>query len=440
MALPPTKRQGSGFTNLNRYLQANKGSKVGEAVQGGVEGNINRFKTGLSGAQEGFQKGVRESALDTDINREAQKNVLGRIGTLGSKAQVVGGEAQDNTPNIISQADVDQFGKFRAGAYGGPRNIGNEAGLLGQSQNLQGIGKATQTEAGRQGLLQQFLGKGGQYNQGQQKLDNLLFGQQANKLGSINRSVQGLAGQTSNQLGMARDQAQQQAAQNRAFGTDTQKTLDTEYKTRADKLAGDVTKFQGDQKTAYDTLVANTGNLQATNDPYLQSLAGSATWGVNPGDYITKTGTANAGNVLTPQQQAQMVALSRLGGGDASQVPEMSAGDRYDPSKAVGFNVGDYETARGQKRSNFYENVLPNYKQTINSGLINPETGKSSSSQQMDLPTAVNYYKQQAARTAPSPDAPHGLNDHDFYVQKANELDTQLQGIYGQYGVNTLFK
>lgn len=438
MALPPVKRSGSGFTNLSRYLDANKNSGVGSAVQSGVENNVNQFRSGLNSAQQGFQKDVSGAALGTDANKAIRQEVLAKIGTLGNKNQVAGVD-KNADDDVISQQNIDQYGNFRGGEYKGPQELAGGAKFLGQSQNLQGLGNATRTQGGRQGLLQSFVG-GNQYTQGQQKLDSLLLGNQANKLGAINRSVQGLQNNTINQLGAARDQANLQAAQNKAFGTESQKLVTDPYNTQTSDLSALVAKYKTDQGTAYDQLGKDVSSLDASSNPYLTGLSGQATWGVDPSAFINKSIEANIGNVITAPQQAQLYALSKLAGRDTSGIPDMLEGDRYDPNKAVGFNAADFNSARTANERNFNQNVLSNYKQNIGSGGFDPDTGVDYSNQTMELPAAIDYYKRLAQRSAPSADAPYGLDNYDFYNQKADQLNKQYQDLLNQYGGNKKFK
>ncbi len=341
MALPPIKKTGTGFTNLNRYVAANKGSQVGSAIQSGVEGNVGKFRTGLASAQGKFGEDVSGAALGSDPNKAIRGEVLSKIGTLGTKGQVAGvGTAEE--PKTITQADIDKFSTFRGGAYGGPQEIAGGAKFAGQAQNLQGLGTATKTGAGRQGLLQSFVG-GNQYTQGQQKLDNLLLGRQAGKLGGINQAVRGIAGTTANQLGSARDLANLQAAQNRAFGVESQGLVDTAQTKEFSDLAADVAA----KNTQYDTDIANLekglGTFDTSLSPGLQGLAGQYTYGLDPSSFLEIGRKATAGNIMTPEQEARLSALGQLRGTGTSNIPQMET----DKFKAAGFNLGDFETAVG---------------------------------------------------------------------------------------------
>jgi hypothetical protein len=402
-------KQGSGFVNLNRYLQANKNSKVGQAVQSGVQSNVNNFQSGLSSAQNQFKSGVQSNALGTEADKALREEVLSKIGTLSSKDQVAG--VGDNSGSkVITDDHINKFGVFNAGAYKGPNDIENSSKFLNQSQNLNALGQAAKSQGGRQGLLQQFVG-GNQYTQGQQKLDSLLFGQQGNRLGAINRSVQGLAQNTANQVGLARDQAKLQASQNATFGQETQKLVNDPLQAHFTQLDGSnpdslVSKYRNDQKTAYEAAVAAAGGLDS-NNAFFQGYKGQTTWGIDPRSYLSQSFEANASNVITPEQQAQMTALSKLAGKDLSAIPTLSQ-DHYDPTKAVSFDKAAYDSAVEGKNRHFHDVVLA----APENVMYEPTAGRT-----LQLPAAIDYYRQQAAKYGDLGQGPYYNSLYSFYGQ-----------------------
>ena len=346
MASTPSNRAGSGYVNIGKYLGANKNSNVGNAVQGGIQSNLSNFRTGLTSAQDKFGKDVQSAALDTEANKNIQQEVLSRIGTLGKKEQV-GGDT-----GIISDKDIGQYGTFRAGAYGGPQDLSEGAKFLNQSQNLQGIGQATKTESGRRGLLQNYAG-GNQYTQGQQKLDSLLLGQQANKLGDINRSVQGLQGSTLNQLGQARDRANLQAANNQAFGQQAQNAVNTAQGLEYTNLDADVLAANTLRGTEQGNFLRGLETYNSALSPQLKDIGGQYSWGIDPNNsgFYNLGQEATKENVLTADREARLNALGRLSGSGVSNIPSM-AKDPLDPTKNATFNSELYNnqvTARANE-------------------------------------------------------------------------------------------
>lgn len=354
--IPPFKRTGTGFVNLNKYLKANQGSKVGSAIQSGLQGNINTFKTGLGSAQQNFSNAVTGSALDNDVNRQLRESVLSKLSSLNSRDQVAG-IGDNNQDDVITQSDIEKFGLFRAGEYGGPREIENAGKFLNQSQNLQALGGAVNTQGGRLGLLQQFLG-GGQksYTSGQQKLDSLLLGQQDKHLGQVRRATKGITNETQNILNTTRGLADLQALKNKEFGESTKKLVTDKETGERKSIEDTVAQRNAERQAAINNLQQNLASRRLSM--YDPSLAGKQTFGLNPNDprFYTLGQEATFTNVMSPEQQARLEALARLSGSTLSAVPQMAA-DRYDPSKAAVFNKDLFAQARNQAEQQYNTNL-----------------------------------------------------------------------------------
>ncbi len=72
-------RKGTGFTNINRVLQANKGSQLGTAVSGGIGGQVQKVKSGVQGAKQAFDTKAEENRLDTDAAKQQREQTLGKF-------------------------------------------------------------------------------------------------------------------------------------------------------------------------------------------------------------------------------------------------------------------------------------------------------------------------------------------------------------------------
>ena len=72
-------RQGTGFTNINRILQANRGSKLGGAVTGGIAGSVQGVQSGIKSAQDQFQEEANKNRLDTDESKQQRQSVLNKF-------------------------------------------------------------------------------------------------------------------------------------------------------------------------------------------------------------------------------------------------------------------------------------------------------------------------------------------------------------------------
>jgi hypothetical protein len=73
------QKKGTGFTNLNRIMQANQGNRLGQTVAGGVSSAGQNLQSGIKQSQAGFQTEAEKNRLDTDTNRAQRSGVLGRF-------------------------------------------------------------------------------------------------------------------------------------------------------------------------------------------------------------------------------------------------------------------------------------------------------------------------------------------------------------------------
>ncbi len=188
---PSQQQKGTGFTNIQNIVRANRQNRLGQAVSGGVSDVIGRNQQDLSKAREQFQQDAQQNAIGTAGDQAYAQQTIQNAGQTGANP---------------AQADVDRFAKLRAGMYQGPTQLGNQEQLMAQGADLKGLGNAAANEYGRRGLLQRFVGPD-QYTQGQQRLDNLLLGQTGGQALNQARRNANLFGQ---QLGQAQQSAQAQ--------------------------------------------------------------------------------------------------------------------------------------------------------------------------------------------------------------------------------------
>lgn len=154
----PTKS--GSYTNLQSYLSANKeqASDMANRVVGNIENQGSQAKSAVDSIQSGFKSKVDESVVRPNDN-------------------LINEAASNPTEFIKDQDRVQQFTKMRDAQYKGPVNLVDEAGFADaqkKAQNVQSRLKATETEAGRFGLVQEQFGKP-TYTRGQQRLDQLLL-------------------------------------------------------------------------------------------------------------------------------------------------------------------------------------------------------------------------------------------------------------------------
>ena len=172
------KAQGSGFTNVQDYYGANQNNNLSGAVSSGVQNTSNQANTGLQQSQNQYQQGYNTAQgyqqtgqnLYNNLNPYAQSSAWSNDPNAANNAI----QSANTTQN---QQAVTALGQ----GYSGPTGLNNANQLSAQASALQQLAQGLNTSGGRQAALQQFVGQG-QYTQGQQGLDSLLLGQNANSL------------------------------------------------------------------------------------------------------------------------------------------------------------------------------------------------------------------------------------------------------------------
>lgn len=317
------RRQGTGFTNLQKVMQANTGNRLGQAVGQGITKTGEQTKQGLQEAQSQFKTQAEGGRLDTAENKERVENVLGNAGAA-------------------TDEDVSKFGQFRAGQYAGPQNLQNIENLKGQAQEAQQLGQAAGSQSGRTGLLQRFVAAPGQYGSGQQKLDSLLLGASgAQPLREARRSVAGIGQQVSGAGEAAQNVAQQYTNLAKGFGEDVTKrtgALETESSTQAQQATETANKADEAlrQQVEQERQGAQTNQLSQQALEQLGLSAGQRTYGANLGDVLgyegrDTFGAAKPEEMMNQEQFKKFSNLKKLMGQDVSQ---------FDPTKVGTYQAG----------------------------------------------------------------------------------------------------
>jgi len=290
-------QKGTGFTNLNRIMQANKGNKLGSAVSGGIQGQVSGVKSNVKSAQEQFQEEAEKNRLDTQQTADKRSEILGRfaptsgsqpqasqltedgrprsvamsptsvpssvptranpettqVGQSVSQAQAVPGAAQ----SPVSDEEIKEFTKFRTGTYTGPKELQDATTLYGKAQQAEELGNLARSEGGRQELLRRFVG-GNNYTSGQRQLDSTLLGQKPGQLGVAARQARGSTDLVAGANAQAGGLAQEYANRAKAFGEDTVKKLG-ETKSPLDEA---LNKRVTDAQTGEDTRLGSLKKMQ----------------------------------------------------------------------------------------------------------------------------------------------------------------------------------
>ena len=108
------QKKGTGFTNLNRIMQANQGNRLGQTVAGGVTQAGQNLQSGVRQSQATFQTDADKARVDTEANAAKRANVLGRFDASTykpdeSKFKVSGGlQSQYEQNKTAQQVEADK--------------------------------------------------------------------------------------------------------------------------------------------------------------------------------------------------------------------------------------------------------------------------------------------------------------------------------------------
>jgi hypothetical protein len=386
-------QKGTGFTNLNKILQANKGNKLGQTVSGGIQGQVEGVKSQVKSAQEQFQEQAQKNRLDTQEAANKRSEILGRFapstGTAAVPPATTGptptaqGTQPQQAQSPVSEEEIKDFTKFRTGTYTGPKELQDATSLYGRAQQAEQLGGLARSEGGRQELLRRFVG-GKDYTAGQRQLDTTLLGQKPGQLGAAAREARGSVVGVEEANQQASNLAQEYANRAKAFGEETvqkvgetktpissdldkrvqeaQKAEETRLgnlKQIQDLLTGDVAEFKGLDKWTRTGLAlqeaADRGVLGQSDINMLLGAGGKTGLlqrGANLGldmnkliqERITNQVAQNIARtgVASEEDIAKLNALDRLSGKQGTDLEFLQGQGRFAEGK-TGFNVGSLE-------------------------------------------------------------------------------------------------
>lgn len=315
------KPKGTGFVNLQQYLNANKDNKLAGTIGQGIQSTVDTAKQGLNEADQNFQQDANSKLLSTDENTAARSGILNRA-TSG---------------NVLTDEEKNKFTSLREGSYGGPEGLTDIGKLQNQAEDAEGLGKAMNTQGGRFGLLQRYLGKP-QYSSGEQRFDELLLGQgDKTALNSARRSTYGLKDAVSNRGNAATEVAKTIANKNKSFGAETQGQLEganqSIYNPLNARVDAEKSRIQGDINT-----VKGNENISPELAEKLGLPLGTKIYNLDLGNYFSNVQDPNAAGMASAQERAAASALATLGGQGAKPTIDVNAA-AYDPANAYKFDA-----------------------------------------------------------------------------------------------------
>lgn len=308
----PEATSSGRFTNLTNYLNANKnynapqGGLAGQVV-GGLQQQGNQIQQNLGTAQNQFNQDA--NAGRTQYNEDLINQAI------------------TNPYAVANNTDqLNQFTKQRDAAYTGPQGIDQSNQLRNQTQNYQQQTSGAQNENGRFSVLRNMFNTP-QYNQGQQKLDNVFLQtapQQLKGVAALGNKATSNVNQAVGQAGADaqnyKNEAQNTKNQTRGrlnsaitgFGDETDPNSYVAKQMAAAKLTRD---------TAYDAAVKNAAKGQFTQADVTRMGVplDSPIYQLDPSKYLHKADDngISRNNILTNDDYNRIDALRSLAGNTA---------------------------------------------------------------------------------------------------------------------------
>lgn len=345
-------KQGTGFTNIQKLLQANQGNRLGQSVASGITGEALKAKQNIEGARQQFGQQSEAGRVAFDPNQLSQAVVRG------------------------GQEDIDYVKGLIQGGYSGPESLAQASALQQQAAQAQALGQLAGTEAGRAGLLQQYVG-GPQYSSGKQNLDALLLGMQGGKqLSEARRSTVGLAGQAQAleqeaiRKGQQYKQEGQEAAQT-AAGVVGQAQTGIEQ-----DVASRLQAEKNERAQLYKDYLANLskGQLSPEQSSRFELSPGQQIYNVDPSKFLVAGEDPTRFNIATPEQYAQAQALAQMLGQTNTLLPQEYASQSGVNTPDISFRRSAFDQAIQNAQGGYNQDLENTVNQYLNTtGSMTPE-------------------------------------------------------------------
>jgi len=361
-AYNPSAQRGSGYTNIQRVLQANVGNQLGQAVGGGIQQQAQQTQSGIQQAGQQFEQASQAANIATPERQQALQQIL-----------------QDPTKYFgqnIGQDQMQQAAQAQqlvAGQYGGPTQLQNLGQLQSQVGAAQQLGQAVTSAGGQQALLQRFLGAP-QYQAGQQAFDVALLGATGTpQLQAARRATFGLGRQLTGQETAAEQQAQQLTSQAQQAGQQAQQQLGQTITGEQTQLQQQAQQAQAARDAQVQALLqgVQSGQLTQAQADQLGLQAGQGLFNIGSAisNYLQEDPLkATAQNIASTQDYAKLAALGQLGGQytpeQAAQVLQQFKGQQaqagqFQATPGFEFNKGAFLSDVDTQQQQYQQAVTP---------------------------------------------------------------------------------
>ena len=331
---PNQQKNGTGFTNLSQYLNANQNANAGNTISQGVNQDINNINQNIAQAQNQFQQSAQASPLGNEFGNNFQNTEKQMNSAVSDPYAYINGAQND--PNGFTSANanaVQNFGnQYLNASYTGPQSLSNIGQLQSQANQVQGLASPTN----QFGLLQRYLGGNTQYTTGQQNLDNALLGDSA-AVKQAQAQTRGIANVVDQANAGAQQQAQTYAGQAQQLQADTRAAIGIDNANNmvgASNIAGPTVNAAGQAQQAstidpvtgqklgalqniYNQVAEQYNNTIPTYNAVQQAYADA-----NQSTYSTPTG---GGNATLGLNAADLKALGLTAGEQSFGVSPLAA-------------------------------------------------------------------------------------------------------------------
>lgn len=411
----PNQQKGSGYTNIQRVLQANQGNQLGQAVGGGIEQAGQQAQNNLQNAQNQFQQQTNQNQFNTSGNKQLVQDVLA------------------NPEQYVSGQQGSQFSKLITGQYGGPQGLQNSQQLQSQAADVNQLNQAIGSQGGKYGLLQRFVGNP-QYTGGQQTLDALLLGQKGNQQDLIKarNATSGLYPQIQNSITGAQAQGQQASNQAKQFGQGVQNQFGQTVGDINSKLQNTAFTSQQARDKQYNDAIGRlqSGTITQADADLLGLTQGQQVTGdvlQNIGQYLQENPLkASAQNVASAQDYARLNALQQLAGNAAPASAQNILGTFAGQNQQAG-QFGNTQTFDPNKTG--FQTILGSQLENYHNQVDNPQASLAQAQKIMDIwndPTLTGWGQKAALIGQFAPGALGG-NFQQNVAWAQNNLATQQQ-------------
>jgi hypothetical protein len=366
--------------NFGKYMEARQGQTKFQMSTDSLKNVLNTLNTTTEAQNQDIANRLNKLEAQYGEMTQAEKN-----------AWVEAERDKLIAANLPTEEEIKAFTKYRTGTYEGPKELEDFQSLLGNASEAEMMGDLTRSGGGRQELLRRFVGGEG-YNQGQQRLDNLILGQQSgDELAQARKTTRGLEQVVKEANNTASNQAQEYVNRAKIFGEETTKQLqdlrkpvDDKINARLEQLKAQDTQraeqlkrvqniLQGaDENTKGLDKIARLGlGLQSVQDAgflnqdQFNELLGknglvqrAESLGLDTNKLLSErlqdigSENLNRGGAASFEQEAQLTALDRLLGKNTGDLEFANKGADYKAGR-IGVNTGslkDYITKTEAER------------------------------------------------------------------------------------------